>query len=353
MKKRYVTFEPWHGQLNNTRMCFEVALVFSHLLGRTLVISETSYRRIGQHSDGRWPPVHPSDIYDFRVLMDAFSIESGPAFSRASRQCATSSTLTVSIPAQIAFVYPPPLPLPGSKHDRQLAAFSAGRKVATFPYDYNDYERLHLKPMLEHFYTFFFLPSEDDRRVKRLIRDHLVFRAEIQEIAARAIARLPSFHAAHIRRGDFHRSYPSQILEPRIVLSNILKVVPPGSTLYLATDETDRIYFSEFGRHYDIRFFRDLATGYLGDLPVEWIAAAEQLICVESESFVGTRLSTFSGYITRLRGYRRKQNLGIYFTDGSATESTMALKPTPQFSWLLSLQNTPLWGREYKEAWEF
>jgi hypothetical protein len=69
--------------------------------------------------------------------------------------------------------------------------------------------------------------------------------------------------------------------------------------------------------------------------------------------FIGTRLSTFSAYITRLRGYRGAGNLESYFTDGSPG-SEMDDRGSPRFSWINWIRSGyPFWGREFREGWQF
>ena len=56
-KERYLTYAAWPGQLNNTRICFETAVVLAFISGRTLVFPDV-YRRLGEPEwrDGRVPP---------------------------------------------------------------------------------------------------------------------------------------------------------------------------------------------------------------------------------------------------------------------------------------------------------
>src|SRR5262249_4168894 len=103
---------------------------------------------------------------------------------------------------------------------------------------------------------------------------------------------------------------------------------------------------------YDV-YFTDRVREHLpADLTAGSLACVEQEVCAAARVFVGTRLSTFSGYITRLRGYRRAEDTGSYFTDGSEG-SEMDDGDNPPFSWTNWLRRgQPIWGREFREAWD-
>merc|ERR1711998_411682 len=77
----------------------------------------------------------------------------------------------------------------------------------------------------------------------------------------------------------------------------------------------------EFFRHfkesgYEPHFYTTLTSIGKNEVPYHLIGMYEQLICAESNLFVGTRLSTFSSYIMRLRGYTPGlANKGIFYGD--------------------------------------
>jgi hypothetical protein len=120
--------------------------------------------------------------------------------------------------------------------------------------------------------------------------------------------------------------------------------------MYQLMRET-RIFFMPFEKYYDTVFFSDV-VGVLELQPFSHsIACIEQTVCSCANIFVGTRWSTFSGYITRLRGHRRSRNAEIYFTDGYKLHQNR--NPMERVSWSSWLEaGNQFWGREYQEGWE-
>jgi hypothetical protein len=129
--------------------------------------------------------------------------------------------------------------------------------------------------------------------------------------------------------------------------------VPIKTRLYIATDEADKDFFSVFDARYEVCFLHDFQSMIPNGMSPASLAGLEQMICAFARVFISTRLSTFSGYITRLRGYYGAPDKQTYFTDGSPG-SEMDTQGAPPFSWINWVnRGNPLWGREYKEAWEF
>jgi GDP-fucose protein O-fucosyltransferase len=74
-----------------------------------------------------------------------------------------------------------------------------------------------------------------------------------------------------------------------------------GTTLYVATDEHNQTFFDPLRAHYDLVFLNDFQKE-LGDLNTNYYGMVDQLISTRGETFFGCWFSTFTGYITRLRG---------------------------------------------------
>jgi hypothetical protein len=188
---------------------------------------------------------------------------------------------------------------------------------------------------------------------KRLIRDHVRFKQAIERTARSIAASLGRYAALHIRRGDFFGQYPQQNIPAPQLLERLLDLVPPGTRIYVASDERDRGFFSAFRVSFEVFFIEDFLDKISLDMSRASIACVEQLICAFADCLVGTKLSTFSGYINRLRGYHGARDTTIRFTDGSPGSEIDGLG-SPRFSWVSWVDNgNPLWGREFKEAWDF
>ena len=90
--------------------------------------------------------------------------------------------------------------------------------------------------------------------------------------------------------------------------------------LFWASDETSPTFFDAFtSKGHDIYFWKD----FFGDeaksslkideeVPRKLIGCIEQVICAGARIFFGTRRSTFTAYITRLRGYVKAPDTNAY-----------------------------------------
>ena len=207
---------------------------------------------------------------------------------------------------------------------------------------------------MEHFYSFFYFSNKKNEvRSKRIIRNHVKFKPAITRVASDVASRLGRFNALHVRRNDFIYQYPQRDMSAKQIFNSINRFFALGSKLYIATDESNLEFFSIFHAHYKVYFLADFKELVPIEMMPEELACVEQVICSLSDIFVGTRWSTYSAYITRLRGYRGALDLGIHFTDGFST-TEYDRQGSPNYSWFNWMINGhPWWGREYKEAWEF
>jgi hypothetical protein len=354
---KYLTFTPWQGDLNNTRMCFETALVFAYLTGRCLVMPR-QYRQCFEPEidDGKFRPLHPGHLFDLNGLSGVVTLVSDENYEHVVGSDRPDDRVEVTFePGTTVFCFPR-IPPAGSSEAAALHQFAASRqgRLEMTP-EMQACRTLHLRtPMLEHFYTFVYTANpRDTTDYKQLIRDHVRFHQSIVLAADHIVATLGDFGAVHVRRNDFVAQYPAQDLAADRVLASLRPRVPSGSRLYVATDEADKRFFDCFQQEYDVYFADQFQAYFPENVDPSLLACIEQEVCARATVFVGTRLSTFSGYITRLRGYHGAQDTASYFTDG-AQGSELDDRGKPSFSWINWLQlGHPLWGREFREAWEF
>jgi hypothetical protein len=350
---RFLTYTPWRGELNNTRICFETAAVLAFLEKRILVIPN-GYRLRNQPEwhNNTFRPLHPQEFLDLNALsrvIPLLSYEQYISLPRRNQICHLRFGVNTSV-----FCYPN-IPTRDSRSFLILKEFAAGRTdLIEFTTCMKDSNVLHIEhAMLEHFYSFiFFLDHEKARECKSLVRDHITFKPELFHIAGTIAKNLGSFSAVHIRRGDFIEQYPSQNVSAGSIRSVVDRHVTPGAKLYIATDENERSFFDTFRARYRIMFLSDVKHLVPSTIPEHLLAPLEQIICSLAGVFIGTRLSTFSAYITRLRGYRRAPDTNVYFTDGYHLYEPLR-RIDGSYSWSSWVNaGNPLWGREFKEAWE-
>ena len=350
---RFLTYTPWPGQLNNTRICFETAAVLALLAKRSLVIPN-GYRSSNQPEwfNNTFRPLHPQEFLDLNNLGRVIPLLSYQQYISLPWQkevCHLRFGVNTSV-----FCYPS-IPPRDSHSLLALKEFAAGRtNLIEFTSSMKHSNVLHIEDaMLEHFYSFiFFLDPDKARACKSFVRDHIKFKPELFNIARTIAKNLGRFNAVHIRRGDFIKQYPSQDVSADSILSVLHRHVPQGAKLYIATDECKRAFFQTFHNRYRAIFLSDVKHLVPSTFPKDLLAPLEQIICSLAEVFVGTRFSTFSAYITRLRGYRRAPDADIYFTDGYHFYEPVRAMDGP-YSWSSWVNaGNPLWGREFKEAWE-
>ena len=144
----------------------------------------------------------------------------------------------------------------------------------------------------------------------------------IDALQAMADAKGRPWAAAHVRRGDFQ--FDKAKVEASAVVDALDdKAKPAGASLvYVATDERTKAWFDPLrAAGYDLFFLDDFlddanpccpALRAALDEDPNWAGMVEQLVAAASDVFLGTWWSTFTGYITRVRGYRHKRNATFY-----------------------------------------
>jgi hypothetical protein len=444
-QQKYVVFEPDRGAWNNIRMAAEVAIVFAHATGRTLVlpprerwyllsgnelgqsthdnhgrfekffnftkISETvnvismesfmaNVAMNGLLNDGMKPPANKVKAFldpvmkanhdgnrhawlwdyletacfkrhwepgkyfiGFNLRENGTAVAAaGPGSTFRSFSPKESPNLTEMRAAQKRTMI---------KYDKEMHA----HRAIYFSGDYRPIYRI-----LTHFYTYLYWEQEKrEHFYKRWVRDRLHYVDEIfcaagqivrllhkeaAELAARdgivdsalgditenALTRGgntsigPTYFAYHIRRGDFQ--YKETRLPAKEILESTKHLLEKHrgrtSLLYIATDEMDSSFFDPFRDHFQVRTLRDyFHTTDILKMDKNVIGMVEQVIAANAHTFVGTYLSTFTGFITRMRGYYRDGRYArTYYTTKNHVNNLH--KQTKIVG--------PFWAREFETA---
>jgi hypothetical protein len=124
--------------------------------------------------------------------------------------------------------------------------------------------------------------------------------------AEEIIRRLGPFRysSLHLRRNDFQYEV-SRVAAP-VTADTVNALLAPGEPLYIATDETDEAFFELIAAQRPVHRYADVeAPGRAaGNDPARKLTGCvEQLICAAGRRFIGTPHSSFSTYISRIRGY--------------------------------------------------
>lgn len=254
-------------------------------------------------------------------------------------------------------------------YDEKLHA----ERVIFFPGDYRNMYRV-----LTHFYTYLYWENVQTARMyRRIVRDRLryddnIFCAAgkvVQWIHEDSVKLLPSkavqpashynnkthggntnmdatYYALHIRRGDFQ--YTETRLSAEEIWKNVRDKFDANVTrlIYISTDEKNKGFFEPFRRdgRFKLRFFDDYYPRLLNatmDFDPNIIGMIEQILCANAHTFFGTPRSSFSGYISRLRGYYR---------DGRYERSYYFSKDLMYQLQKQRLLVGPFWAREFEMA---
>jgi len=228
-------------------------------------------------------------------------------------------------------------------------------KVMHFMGDNNSKARL-----LVHFYAFLFFENwEQDLWTKRYVRDHLRYIDEIQCAAAKIVQAVRKkaiengdsngiYDSMHVRIGDFQ--YKHIRIPATEIYDNIHDIFVENTTVFIATDEQNKTFFEPLQKHYKVLFLKDFLH-LIPDLNKNYYGMLDQRIASRGRTFAGAHLSTFTGYINRMRGYHSQKEklpgheLGIlksYFYAPKKNKADM-IKYFPLMG--------PLWGREFPVAW--
>ena len=375
---RFVTFEPDHGGWNNIRMGMETAALFAWSTGRTLVLPPAQ-RLYLVSNRGR---AHgPFDFYDLELIAKGGGVITMEKYLelRTGRPtvdgCAAGKKcdgLTAQLrrlgataewrPRVDFLLLGSRYGAPGAAQAASIARHAKGRRIVDVDADATaNATTIHFATdakrdlrFLTHYYTFMRWATADrGRAARRVARDELRYRAEIQCAAAAVVDFLAAraggrpWAAAHVRRGDFQ--FKAAKVDAGVVAAALdAQAKPAGAAVvYVATDEGDRAWFGPLAAAgYDLVFLSDVlelgAVKAALDADPNWAGMVEQLVAAAADVFLGTWWSTFTGYITRVRGYRGKRNATFYvlpeYRDAFA-------KPSPP-------AGGAAWWREWPTAFE-
>jgi hypothetical protein len=219
-----------------------------------------------------------------------------------------------------------PTPVNAAAKDR-LAEFLAARKeICIYDEVLQNAPIIHFHGkktlgarLLVHFYAFlFFQDHHHDLWMKRFVRDHVRYIDEVQCAAARVVEAVRQhsqtsnnnnkgvFDSFHIRRGDFQ--YKKTRVEASQILEQAKDQIPPGTTVYIGTDERHKDFFKDMKDYgWDVIFLDDFMH-LLEGVNKNYFGMIDQLVASRGRTFFGCWFSTFTGFITRLRGYHSQNS---------------------------------------------
>eukprot|EP01124_Arcella_intermedia_P005864 TRINITY_DN13436_c0_g2_i2.p1 TRINITY_DN13436_c0_g2~~TRINITY_DN13436_c0_g2_i2.p1 ORF type:complete len:435 (+),score=85.10 TRINITY_DN13436_c0_g2_i2:23-1327(+) len=360
IKDRFLTWLPWEAGHNNRRMSLELAYVFAYLTNRTLVLPLPS-----GHQPPFPRPIYYEEVYDLDEMKKGAPVITHEQFHALPHlQQVLSSQVELNwtdIPYMNSCVGWPALPRKGSPGWEDFVRWryphTEGSAQWGTPHEPDQLPHFHTASVLTvppnvlftHFYLLFYFPPDSPIQlpnITTLVKQHLHFRKEVLAYAALVLQLFPStrFSTIHYRRDDLQYE-ENRWLDPEKIFSNTLGLFEEEEFIYVATDERPEVFRREFEGVFEKRYRILKAEDFsevLREVPQAWVPLVEMLILSQGRVFVGTRQSTFSGYVNRLRGYMSSiENKNIYWT----------IKEYPdEYDDMGDLWKT--WEREYPEAWE-
>ena len=242
----------------------------------------------------------------------------------------------------------------------RLKITSIGRELVPYNDTFHHHDVIYFpghdkNRLLTHFYGFMlFAETNYERKIKSFVRDRIRYHDSVYCLADKIIGSLqsiePNYIAYHIRRGDF--AHKNTRLEPQEILrltSHLIKDVSK-KLVYIATDDTNSTFFEPFYHVFEnVRFI----SHYNNDINIDSInhnhvGMIEQIVCANAYTFIGTPLSTYTSYITRLRGYMNITNRGKGYYDRTyyfMEKHMYQLHTKPHLT-------LPFWPREFVDAFD-
>ena len=317
MEEKYVSFDSWLGGVSNVRMSYELIASISIITNRTIILPPKVYccffSNVNQKSTffdiwnildkaafiKEFKCVEYNDIPEYAILENdchyfenvnniALPILFGDKFKQIGAQDAIGNRVIVNNINDI----------------NDFNQFSINRDIVNVNYN-NKF--IHFpRNLFGHFYYNIYGNGAGERNlIKEKIKKGIVYKKEYFDLAKTIKLKIGEYNAIHIRRNDFIFVNPNYAI-PQLdnLMEDIKNRIPNNIPLYIATDEKNKILFDFLKERYTIYFLED----FFKDLNQYESLVIDQIICSESDIFLGSKLSTFSDYINIMRGYYGKKD---------------------------------------------
>eukprot|EP01125_Pyxidicula_operculata_P015144 TRINITY_DN5115_c0_g1_i1.p1 TRINITY_DN5115_c0_g1~~TRINITY_DN5115_c0_g1_i1.p1 ORF type:complete len:491 (-),score=60.22 TRINITY_DN5115_c0_g1_i1:139-1611(-) len=362
---KFVIWHPWHGGLNNQRMSLELAYTFAFVTNRTLVLPKFTRRT--------WPftiPLNFDMIFELEDMKSGWAVltqdefEALPNYQQVMSNIAILNWTDLQYSAS-GFVWPA---MPDGNMQDELWHYYEWRKwrwtkepEKIVPHHPGQEPRFFEANVLQfpfgtlftHYYLFYHFTKWSTVNINDLtevIRDHVHFKAEIMVYVHKILDALPECYSSiHYRRDDLNPVLKDS--GPLEAYNNTLNLFFEGEHIYMSTDENAETMEKDvkpvWNRRYTLHHW-SMYSHLVPDIPLWYIPKVEEVLCSQGRVFVGTRGSTMSGYMNRLRGYMNIPNKNYYFT---AYHYPSYYYP-PRYDSLVDPYRKKDWMREYPISYE-
>lgn len=321
-EEKYIVFKPWPGGPNNVRLSLELASCIAFLLNCILVIPSNFFTDHLQNRNSFHLLFDINDLgiktISFDEFKNKFNISSWDEVPNIAYTLNESLINTLLIT------------------DKPEENIVRGREILHLD-ELKDKNILYFNEnLLGNFYLNIY--SKRIPELCKFVARHIHFKKDIFIEASKAVELLGEYYAIHIRRGDFQ--YEDLLLSSEQIYNNIKNIIPQGAKLYISTDESDKSFFSILEEKYNVKYYNDIKQIIWPDTHKDLIGSIEQLICAQAKIFIGNKLSTFSSYIYRLRGYLDKEDKRFL------TYNIECHPDKEEEEWWMGV-----WAREYPQGW--
>ena len=334
---KYISFSSYYSGFSNIIMTYECAFAVAHITKRKLILPPNVWSLFLSKSHD------PKDYIDFWKIFDKDYVMSEfecidfyevPEFKGKyimmdghgnpnNKYPSYTNHIDKSVPGVKLIEFS----LNDGIHDDPKTLCGAREVITNKDYennlDFEDFKQnrvslnlsnfedqiLHFENNLFGHYWYSIYPGDENERNRMKDRINKCFRYNdrIYYLASKVSQRFESYNAIHVRRSDFLHTQTTS-LEP---VSNPEKLklmveifFERETPLYISTDETDKSFFEELRKIYDIYFYEDFQYNLT---PLDKVAV-EQTICSNAKTFYGTFNSTFTKRINVMRGLEGRQS---------------------------------------------
>lgn len=355
MDRKFISFDPWWGGFSNVRMSYELATAISIITNRTLILPPKVYCFFLSNHQDKNSFINVWDFFDKNKFTSNISSDEYHNILEYKRLETDKQYFNDvdKIAKTILFEgddsgWHPNLPIKNNQvlvcdiTDRcDFEEFSKNREIINLNLDD---KFIHFpRNLFGHFYYHVYGKSNDQRNlIKQKIKDSICYKQEYHDIAYQIKNTLGSYNSIHVRRNDFtfvRKDYVDN--QTKNLKSVLLEKIPRDLPLYIATDEKDKSFFNFLKPDYNIFFLND----FLKDLRVQESLIVDQITCVNSEIFLGSRLSTFSDYINIMRGYEQRSD---YHREG--TNYSLPILTYKKYPWEVEPY---AWENIHKFRWTY
>jgi carbamoyltransferase len=314
--KKYISFDTWWGGFSNIRMTYELVGAISVITNRTIILPPKIYCLfLSEHHDkntffdwwdafdleafkSQFDCVHYEDIPEYTALENDIQYFEGvdeiakvitfqDDFKQwgVQREIKNSQVLVCDIIDDADFKR--------FADDRDVINLELPDKFVHFP-----------RNLFGHFYYHVYGNSPTQRNIIRdKVQNGVKYKSSFYTQSYKIKEEIGDYNSIHIRRNDFLSTRPEASNQQiDTLLDDISDRIPNDIPLFIATDERDKSLFDNLKSKYELYFLDD----FYQNLEKHEALILDQIICSESNIFLGSKFSTFSDYINVLRGYTKK-----------------------------------------------